>query len=172
MAADGKVTIEVDLATDNVQSDSEKIKDILNGIGKADHKIKFGVDAETAKAKIKEISEDVRHLPKEARTELRAIGNKAGIEEFDKFLKLLPKEERVKLLTDFQDKGIVDFQHALSQIPKEKRSDVKLNDNASEPIKRIKKGLKMFRRNIQLNLKQILQALNNILDCLVGRNIT
>lgn len=141
MAADGKVTIEVDLATDNVQSDSEKIKDILNGIGKADHKIKFGVDAETAKAKIKEISEDVRHLPKEARTELRAIGNKAGIEEFDKFLKLLPKEERVKLLTDFQDKGIVDFQHALSQIPKEKRSDVKLNDNASEPIKRIKKGI-------------------------------
>lgn len=141
MASDGKVTIEVDLATDNVQSDSEKIKDILNGIGKADHKIKFGVDAETAKAKIKEISEDVRHLPKEARTELRAIGNKAGIEEFDKFLKLLPKEERVKLLTDFQDKGIVDFQHALSQIPKEKRSDVKLNDNASEPIKRIKKGI-------------------------------
>ena len=141
MTSDGKVTIEVDLNTDNIKSDSDKIEDILNSIGKTDHDIKFGVDAESAKAKINEISEDVRHLPKEVRTELRAIGNKAGIEEFDKFLKLLPKEERVKLLTDFQDKGIVDFNHALSQIPKEKRFDVKLNDNASEPIKQIKKGI-------------------------------
>lgn len=141
MTSDGKVTIEVDLNTDNIKSDSDKIEDILNSIGKTDHDIKLGVDAESAKAKINEISEDVRHLPKEVRTELRAIGNKAGIEEFDKFLKLLPKEERVKLLTDFQDKGIVDFNHALSQIPKEKRSDIKLNDNASEPIRRIKKGI-------------------------------
>lgn len=141
MTSDGKVTIEVDLNTDNIKSDSDKIEDLLNSIGKTDHDIKLGVDAESAKAKINEISEDVRHLPKEVRTELRAIGNKAGIEEFDKFLKLLPKEERVKLLTDFQDKGIVDFNHALSQIPKEKRSDIKLNDNASEPIRRIKKGI-------------------------------
>lgn len=141
MAADGKVTIEVDLDTDGVQSDADKVKDILNDIGKADHEIKFGVDDESAKEKIKQIADDVRHLPKEARTELRAIGDKAGIEEFDKFLKLLPKEERVKLLTDFQNKGIVDFKHALSQIPKETRSEVKLNDNASEPIKRIKKGI-------------------------------
>lgn len=141
MAADGRVTIEFDLDTDGVQSDADKVKDILNGIGKADHEIKFGVDDESAKEKIKQIADDVRHLPKEVRTELRAIGDKAGIEEFDKFLKLLPKEERVKLLTDFQDKGIVDFQHALSQIPKEKRSEVKLNDNASEPIRRIKKGI-------------------------------
>lgn len=141
MASDGKVTIEVDLNTDGVQSDAEKVKDILNDIGKSDHEIKFGVDDKSAKEKIKQIADDVRHLPKEARTELRAIGDKAGIEEFDKFLKLLPKEERVKLLTDFQDKGIVDFQHALSQIPKEKRSEVKLNDNASEPVKRIKKGI-------------------------------
>lgn len=141
MTSDSKVTIEVDLNTDNIKSDSDKIEDILNSIGKTDHDIKLGVDAESAKAKINEISEDVRHLPKEVRTELRAIGNKAGIEEFDKFLKLLPKEERVKLLTDFQDKGIVDFNHALSQIPKEKRSDIKLNDNASEPIRRIKKGI-------------------------------
>lgn len=141
MATDGKVTIEFELETDGVKSDAEKVKDILNDIGKADPKIKFGVDDESAREKIKQISDDVRHLPKEARTELRAIGDKAGIEEFDKFLKLLPKEERVKLLTDFQDKGIVDFQHALSQIPKEKRSNVELNDNASEPIRRIKKGI-------------------------------
>ncbi|MCT3429458.1 hypothetical protein EFQ32_00940 [Limosilactobacillus fermentum] len=141
MATDGKVTIEVGLDTDGLQSDSEKVKDILNDIDKSDHEIKFGVDDKSAKEKIKQIADDVRHLPKEARTELRAIGDKAGIEEFDKFLKLLPKEERVKLLTDFQDKGIVDFQHALSQIPKEKRSEVKLNDNASEPIRRIKKGI-------------------------------
>lgn len=141
MAADGKVTIEVDLDTDSVQSDADKVKDILNDIGKTDHEIKFGVDDESAKEKINQIADDVSRLPKEARTELKAISDKAGIEDFDKFLKLLPKEERVKLLTDFQDKGIVDFQHALSQIPKEKRSEVKLNDNASEPIRRIKKGI-------------------------------
>lgn len=141
MATDGKVTIEVDLDTDGVQSDAEKVKDILNDIGKSDHEIKFGVDDKSAKEKIKQIADDVSRLPKEAQTKLRAISDKAGIEEFDKFLKLLPKEERVKLLTDFQDKGIVDFKHALSQIPKEKRSEVKLNDNASEPIRRIKKGI-------------------------------
>lgn len=141
MAADGNVTIEVDLDTDGVQSDAEKVKDILSDIGKSDNDIKIGVDDGSAKEKIKQIADDVSHLPKEARTELKAISDKAGIEDFDKFLKLLPKEERVKLLTDFQDKGIVDFQHALSQIPKEKRSEVKLNDNASEPIRRIKKGI-------------------------------
>lgn len=141
MAADGKVTIEVDLDTDGVQSDADKVKDILNDIGKSDRDIKIGVDGESAKEKIKQIADDVSRLPKEARTELKAISDKAGIEDFGKFLKLLPKEERVKLLTDFQDKGIVDFQHALSQIPKEKRSEIKLNDNASEPIRRIKKGI-------------------------------
>lgn len=141
MATDGKVTIEVDLDTDSVQSDAEKVKDILSDIGKSDNDIKIGVDDGSAKEKIKQIADDVSRLPKEARTELKAISDKAGIEDFDKFLKLLPKEERVKLLTDFQDKGIVDFQHALSQIPKEKRSEVKLNDNASEPIRRIKKGI-------------------------------
>lgn len=141
MATDGKVTIEVDLDTDGVQSDAEKVKDILSDIGKSDNDIKIGVDDGSAKEKIKQIADDVSRLPKEARTELKAISDKAGIEDFDKFLKLLPKEERVKLLTDFQDKGIVDFQHALSQIPKEKRSEVKLNDNASEPIRRIKKGI-------------------------------
>ncbi|WP_270367753.1 tape measure protein [Limosilactobacillus fermentum] len=141
MAADGRVIIEFDLDTDGVQSDADKVKDILNGISKSDNDIKIGVDDGSAKEKIKQIADDASRLPKETRTELKAISDKAGIEDFDKFLKLLPKEERVKLLTDFQDKGIVDFQHALSQIPKEKRSEVKLNDNASEPIRRIKKGI-------------------------------
>lgn len=141
MAADGNVIIQVDLDIDGVQSDADKVKDIISDISKSDNDIKIGVDDGSAKEKIKQIADDVSRLPKETRTELKTISDKAGIEDFDKFLKLLPKEERVKLLTDFQDKGIVDFQHALSQIPKEKRSEVKLNDNASEPIRRIKKGI-------------------------------
>lgn len=98
MAADGKVTIEVDLATDNVQSDSEKIKDILDGIDKADYKIKFSVDASNAEKEVIDIEKLVQLLPKEKLIALKTQAEENGFKTVQEYLRSLPQEKVVEII--------------------------------------------------------------------------
>ena len=147
-----------------VKAEDAKLKTFTQNLqGLPDHKhIRLGADIKEAQAKIAEIAEDVRHLPKDVRIDLRALGNKEGIAEFDKFLKLLPKEHRVKLLTDYQTKGIVDFKQALAAIPAQKRVEVELNDHASDELKKLKESINDATNGTK-NFKERFGDLKNVL---------
>lgn len=75
MAADGKVTIEVDLNTNNVQSDADKIEKILNDIDIPTIKVK--ADGSNAEEEISGIKKNLDKVPEKKKTTLNADGTQA-----------------------------------------------------------------------------------------------
>lgn len=75
MAADGKVTIEVDLNTNNVQSDADKIEKILNDIGIPTIKVK--ADSSNAEEEISDLKKNLDKVPEKKKTTLNADGTQA-----------------------------------------------------------------------------------------------
>lgn len=75
MAADGKVTIEVDLNTNNVQSDADKIEKILNDIDIPTIKVK--ADGSNAEEEISGLKKNLDKVPEKKKTTLNADGTQA-----------------------------------------------------------------------------------------------
>lgn len=75
MAADGKVTIEVDLNTNNVQSDADQIEKILNDIDIPTIKVK--ADGSNAEEEISDLKKDLDKVPEKKKTTLNADGTQA-----------------------------------------------------------------------------------------------
>lgn len=75
MAADGKVTIEVDLDTSHVQSDSDQIEKILNDVNIPTIKVK--ADGSNAEEEISDLKKDLDKVPEKKKTTLNADGTQA-----------------------------------------------------------------------------------------------
>lgn len=78
MAADGKVTIEVDLSTNHVQSDADQIEKILNDIDIPTIKVK--ADGSNAEEEISDLNKDLDKVPEKKKTTLNADGTQAAHE--------------------------------------------------------------------------------------------
>lgn len=78
MAADGKVTIEVDLNTNNVQSDADQIEKILNNVDIPTIKVK--ADGSNAEEEISDLKKDLDKVPEKKKTTLNADGTQAANE--------------------------------------------------------------------------------------------
>lgn len=78
MAADGKVTIEVDLSTNHVQSDADQIEKILNDIDIPTIKVK--ANGSNAEEEISDLKKDLDKVPEKKKTTLNADGTQAAHE--------------------------------------------------------------------------------------------
>lgn len=96
MAADGKVTIEVDLSTNHVQSDADQIEKILNDIDIPTIKVK--ADGSTAEKEVVDVEKLVQELPKEKLVQLKAQADEKGFNSVQEYLKSLPKEQIIDIV--------------------------------------------------------------------------
>lgn len=78
MAADGKVTIEVDLSTNHVQSDADQIEKILNDIDIPTIKVK--ADGSNAEEEISDLKKDLDRVPEKKKTTFNGDGTQAAHE--------------------------------------------------------------------------------------------
>lgn len=96
MAADGKVTIEVDLSTNHVQSDADQIENILNDIDIPTIKVK--ADGSNAEKEVVDVEKLVQELPKEKLVQLKAQADEKGFNSVQEYLKSLPKERVIDIV--------------------------------------------------------------------------
>lgn len=96
MAADGKVTIEVDLNTSKTESDSEQIEKILNDIDIPTIKVK--ADGSSAEKEVVDVEKLVQELPKEKLVQLKAQADEKGFNSVQEYLKSLPKEQIIDIV--------------------------------------------------------------------------
>lgn len=96
MAADGKVTIEVDLNTSKAESDSEQIEKILNDIDIPTIKVK--ADGSSAEKEVVDVEKLVQELPKEKLVQLKAQADEKGFNSVQEYLKSLPKEQIIDIV--------------------------------------------------------------------------
>lgn len=96
MAADGKVTIEVDLNTSQAESDAEQIEKILNDIDIPTIKVK--ADGSNAEKEVVDVEKLVQELPKEKLVQLKAQADEKGFNSVQEYLKSLPKEQIIDIV--------------------------------------------------------------------------
>ena len=96
MAADGKVTIEVDLNTSKAESDAEQIEKILNDIDIPTIKVK--ADGSSAEKEVVDVEKLVQGLPKEKLVQLKAQADEKGFNSVQEYLKSLPKEQIIDIV--------------------------------------------------------------------------
>lgn len=96
MAADSKVTIEVDLNTNHAQSDADQIEKILNDIDVPTIKVK--ADGTNAEKEVVDVEKLVQELPKEKLVQLKAQADEKGFNSVQEYLKSLPKERIVDIV--------------------------------------------------------------------------
>lgn len=96
MAADGKVTIEVDLSTNHVQSDADQIEKILNDIDIPTIKVK--ADGTNAEKEVVDVEKLVQELPKEKLVQLKAQAEENGFKTVQEYLRSLPQEKVVEII--------------------------------------------------------------------------
>lgn len=96
MAADGKVTIEVDLNTSKAESDAEQIEKILNDIDIPTIKVK--ADGSNAEKEVVDVEKLVQELPKEKLVQLKAQADEKGFNSVQEYLKSLPKERIIDIV--------------------------------------------------------------------------
>lgn len=77
MAADGTVTIEVDLSTSKAESDSEKIEQILKNIGKDIPGVEVKVSTTNAEKEISDLKKDLDKVPDKKETSFNGDGTQA-----------------------------------------------------------------------------------------------
>lgn len=96
MAADGKVTIEVDLNTSKAESDAEQIEKILNDIDIPTIKVK--ADGSSAEKEVVDVEKLIQELPKEKLVQLKAQADEKGFNSVQEYLKSLPKERIIDIV--------------------------------------------------------------------------
>lgn len=80
MAADGKVTIEVDLSTNKAKSDAEQIEQVLKDIGKDIPGIEVKVSTTNANQEVSDLKKNLDKVPEKKKTTLNADGTQAAHE--------------------------------------------------------------------------------------------
>lgn len=77
MAADGKVTIEVDLSTSKAESDSEKIEQMLKDIGKDIPGVEVKVSTDNAEKEVSDLKKSLDKVPEKKETSFTGDGTQA-----------------------------------------------------------------------------------------------
>lgn len=80
MAADGNVTIEVDLSTSKAESDSEKIEQILKDIGKDIPGVEVKVSTTNAEKEVSDLEKSLDKVPEKKKTSFSGDGTQAAHE--------------------------------------------------------------------------------------------
>ncbi|MCI1632944.1 MAG: tape measure protein [Liquorilactobacillus nagelii] len=124
--------------TDKVESNAESThKKVVDIFGKdAEQKIK-GNNSDLNE-KVSDSKAKLKQLPGEAKTKLIADAKMNGIENFESLIKKLPKSKQTELLAKVSDGKAVDYEELLRKIPSKRVTEVKLNDNASSGLKKLK----------------------------------
>ncbi|MFT8392447.1 MAG: tape measure protein [Liquorilactobacillus ghanensis] len=124
--------------TDKVESNAESThKKVVDIFGKdAEQKIK-GNNSDLNE-KVSDSKAKLKQLPDETKTKLIADAKMNGIENFESLLKKLPKSKQTELLTKVSDGEAIDYEELLRKIPSKRVTEVKLNDNASSGLQKLK----------------------------------
>jgi SLT domain-containing protein len=124
--------------TDKVESNAESThKKVVDIFGKdAEQKIK-GNNSDLNE-KVSDSKSKLKQLPEETKTKLIADAKMNGIENFESLLKKLPKSKQTELLTKVSDGEAIDYEELLRKIPSKRVTEVKLNDNASSGLRKLK----------------------------------
>lgn len=80
MAADGKVTIEVDLSTSKAESDAEKIEQVLKNIGKDIPGVEVKVSTTNAEKEVSDLKKNLDKVPDKKETRFSGDGTQAAHE--------------------------------------------------------------------------------------------
>lgn len=138
--ADGKVEIDVELNTDSVQSDADKVKQTLESVFSGDKtKAKVTVDTTDAKAKVDTFDKAINKLPKKSVTQLQALAKKAGITDFKKWVKSIPEKNLTELIAKADTMNVNSFKKAIDQVPKKTETDIQGKDKgAGDTAKKVK----------------------------------
>ncbi|QAR22370.1 tape measure protein [Limosilactobacillus fermentum] len=80
MAADGKVTIEVDLSTNKAKSDAEQVEQILKDIGKDIPGVEVKVSTTNAEKEVSDLKKNLDKVPEKKETRFNGDGTQAAHE--------------------------------------------------------------------------------------------
>ena len=152
--ADGKIDIDV-IVNDQASESAKKIDDLLKNVGadagdKAEESIKENV--EKSENQVTKLIQRYQDIPKEVRTKLAADAKEQGIDNFDKLLKKIPKEQLTELNAKAEKGEVINYQELLRKLPAKVVTDVKLNDQATLPMKVLKQQAEETNRSF-LHLK-------------------
>lgn len=96
---------------------------MIDGVDK-NHKTKF--DADTSdKQKVKEFSNLVDAMPKEAKAELKAMAREDGFRDFKQYFRSMPKELQAKLEADVKKVGFQTFKDDMKALPTSKKAELR-----------------------------------------------
>ena len=152
--ADGKIDIDV-IVNDQASESAKKIDDLLKNVGadagdKAEENIKENV--EKSENQVTKLIQRYQDIPKEVRTKLAADAKEQGIDNFDKLLKKIPKEQLTELNAKAEKGEVINYQELLRKLPAKVVTDVRLNDQATLPMKALKQQAEETNRSF-LHLK-------------------
>lgn len=135
-----KMDDEFKKSADKVVDEAKQVKkDVDAELKKPTATITPKVDSSDAQKGTQKVIEGLRKLPKEQKVKLDADAKKAGIDDFTTLLKRVPKKTRTEILAQAQKGEVIDYEALLNKLPKKVLTEVKLNDNASDKLRAIKK---------------------------------
>ena len=135
-----KMDDEFKKSADKVVDEAKQVKkDVDAELKKPTATITPKVDDSEAQKGTQKVITSLRKLPKEQKVKLDADAKKAGIDDFTTLLKRVPKKTRTEILAQAQKGEVIDYEALLNKLPKKVLTEVKLNDNASDKLRAIKK---------------------------------
>ena len=121
---------------EQLKDKAEESKEQLDSIGNRKVSAKIKADAANLLEKAEQSDKALDKIPKSVKSEIIAQANDAGIINFEKILDKIPKSIKTELIADVRDGKAIDFEETLRKIPKEKATTLKVNDEATEPVRR------------------------------------
>ena len=133
---DEKAEPKIGANDEQLKDKAEESKEQLDSIGNRKVSAKIKADAANLLEKAEQSDKALDKIPKSVKSEIIAQANDAGIVNFEKILDKIPKSVKTELIADVRDGKAIDFEETLRKIPKEKATTLKVNDEATEPVKR------------------------------------
>lgn len=121
---------------EQLKDKAEESKEQLDSIGNKKVSAEIRADAANLLEKAEQSDKALNKIPKSVKSEIIAQAEDAGIVNFEKVLDKIPKSVKTELITDVRDGKAIDFEETLRKIPREKATTLKVNDEATEPVKR------------------------------------
>lgn len=140
MAADGVINIDFNVPIEQLQSDSEKIKQLFHSVGEgAGDKLDedFNKNSEKVKSEAKATSEKVKSefkTPVNQKIDGDSSKLQEEAEKAKKSTKSIPKEVRTALIADAKNAGIDNFEKLLKKLPKKQQTELLAKAEKGEAI--------------------------------------
>lgn len=133
---DEKGQIHIDVDKQRADESIEEFKERIKRVPKKP-KIKPEADTDSANEKIGGLQKKVTKIPKEVKTNLVAQAKEQGITNFDQLLKKIPKKQLTELVAKAQKGEVINYEEELRKLPAKLVTEVKLNNQASLPLKEL-----------------------------------